>query len=187
MAAVTGGAVERYSGDPADAPAFLMRFRAAAQERGYLAFYTGRRSLPARLEQAAIDAMPASDEAGVRAKAAAAEARGTWLEEMASAHHFVLRAADAATGLRIEDAVRDGEQRPDKTYRQLLAYLQDDSAPSLGRLACDIVGARASCLAEVPPMLVRQAQLRTRLARAGYTVPDLIVNAINLMHLPEDA
>ena len=73
MAAVTTAPVERYTGDPADAPAFLMRFRAAAQERGYLAFYTGRRRLPSRLEQAAIDAMPASNEAGVRAKAEAAD------------------------------------------------------------------------------------------------------------------
>ena len=167
MAAVTTAPVERYTGDPADAPAFLMRFRAAAQERGYLALYTRRRQMPDELEQGVIDAMPTSSASERQAKARAVQERSTWVELLASAHYFVLRSADAATGLRIEDAVVDGEEHPHKTYNQLVAYLQDDSAPSLGRLACDIVGARAATLPEVPAMLIRQARSTAENAAAS--------------------
>jgi hypothetical protein len=176
----------RYSGDPADADIFLLRFSAASQQLGYSPVYDGtdRHAAPPN-NQTAVLAMPETTWGERSEKRELLAENKKFLKTCVDAYHFVLQSLDEETALAVVNEAPDATDAA-AAYAAMQRILNDRGVITQMHLVVQLLQLKGEDGSDPLALMRQQAQLATKLAATGCALPEPLLKALLLFALPPE-
>jgi hypothetical protein len=176
----------RYSGDPADADIFLLRFSSTAQQLDFSPVYDGteRHSAPPN-NQTAVLAMPETTWHERTEKRELLAENKKFLKKCVDAYHFVIQSLDTETALAVSNEAPD-ETDPAAAYDAMQRVLNDKGVITQMHLVVQLLQLKAENGEDPLALMRQQAQLATKLSATGCALPEPLLKALLLFALPSE-
>jgi hypothetical protein len=173
-----------YSGNPADQDIFLLRIASAAQQLEFADVYSRVDAWTRPPHDATqLAARPTTTIAERTEKRELEAENKKHMKRCIDAYHFILQSLDTETALAVANEAPDEHEAAD-AYDAMMRILRDRGVVTQMNLVVRLLKLKGEDGTDPLVVMRQQAQLATKLAATGCTLPEPLLKALVLFALP---